>query len=71
LLGGFVVGQGVMFFMLLYLVLRAYSSKKLIAFDFLRRDQIYLTLAATGFLYNLAIWADKLIFWFNPQATEK
>lgn len=69
LLGGFVVGQGVMFFMLLSLVLRAYSSKQLIAFDFLRRDQIYLSLAATGLLYNLAIWADKLLFWFNPQTS--
>lgn len=69
LLGGFVVGQGVLFFMLLYLVLRAYSSKKVIAFDFLRRNQIYLSLAATGFLYNLAIWVDKLLFWFNSKTS--
>lgn len=65
LLGGFVIGQGILFFMLLYLVLRSYSSIQLIAFDFLKRDQIYLGLAATGFLYNLAIWGDKLLFWFN------
>jgi uncharacterized membrane protein len=69
LLAGFVVGQAILFFMLLYLVLRAYSSKQLLAFDFLRRDQIYLSLAATGFFYNLAIWVDKLIFWFNPQTS--
>jgi len=69
LLGGFVVGQGVMLFMLLYLVLRAYTSTQLIAFDFLRRDQIYLSLVATGFFYNLAIWVDKLLFWFNPQTS--
>ncbi|MCX7069272.1 MAG: exopolysaccharide Pel transporter PelG [Methylococcales bacterium] len=69
LLGGFVVGQGVMLFMLLYLVLRSYASTRLIAFDFLRRDQIYLSLVATGFFYNLAIWVDKLLFWFNPQTS--
>jgi polysaccharide biosynthesis protein PelG len=69
LLGGFVVGHSVLFFMLLYLVLRSYSSNKLIAFDFLRRNQIYLSLAATGFFYNLAIWADKFLFWFNPQTS--
>jgi polysaccharide biosynthesis protein PelG len=69
LLGGFVIGQGVLFFMLLYLVLRSYSSTQLIAFDFLKRDQIHLSLAATGFLYNLAIWVDKLLFWFNPQTS--
>jgi uncharacterized membrane protein len=66
LLGGFVVGQSVLFFMLLYLVLRAYTCKQLLAFDFLKRDQIYLSLVATGLLYNLAIWVDKLLFWFNP-----
>lgn len=69
LLGGFVIGQGVLFFMLLYLVLRTYSSKQLIAFDFLKRKQIYLSLAVTGFLYNLAIWVDKLLFWFNAQTS--
>jgi polysaccharide biosynthesis protein PelG len=69
LLGGFVIGQGVLFFMLLYLVLRSYSSTQLIAFDFLKRHQIHLSLAVTGFLYNLAIWVDKLLFWFNPQTS--
>ena len=69
LLGGFIIGQGVLVFMLLYLILRTYSSKQFIAFDFLKRNQIYLSLAATGFLYNLAIWADKLLFWFNPQTS--
>jgi polysaccharide biosynthesis protein PelG len=69
LLGGFVIGQAVLFFILLYLVLRSYSSQQLIAFNFLERDQIYLNLVVTGFLYNLAIWADKFLFWFNPQTS--
>lgn len=69
LLGGFIVGQGMLLFILLYLVLRTYSSKQLIAFDFLKRDQIFLSLAATGFFYNLAIWADKLLFWFNTRTS--
>ena len=69
LLGGFVIGQATLFFMLLYLVLQSYSSTQLVAFDFLKRGQIYLSLAATGFLYNMAIWVDKLLFWFNPQTS--
>jgi uncharacterized membrane protein len=69
LLGGFIIGQGILFFMLLYLVLNAFSGDKLVAFDFLRKDQIYLSLAVTGFLYTLGVWADKLIFWFNPQTS--
>jgi uncharacterized membrane protein len=26
-------------------------------------------LAISGLLYNVAIWADKFIFWFNPQTS--
>ena len=69
LLSGFVLGQGLLLFMLLVIVFRSYSSSKLIAFDFLRRSQIFLSLAVTGFLYNFAIWIDKFIFWFNPQTS--
>lgn len=69
LLSGFVLGHGILLFMLLVVVFRSYSSDKLIAFDFLRRSQIFPSLAITGFLYNLAIWADKFIFWFNPQTS--
>ncbi len=28
------------------------------------------TLIAIGFFYNLALWIDKVILWFSPQATE-
>lgn len=69
LLSGFVLGQAVLLFMLLVVVFRSYSSVKFIAFDFLRRSQIYPSLAITGLVYNLAIWADKFIFWFNPQTS--
>ncbi|MGB5582097.1 MAG: exopolysaccharide Pel transporter PelG, partial [Gammaproteobacteria bacterium] len=33
---------------------------------FLRRAQVFPSLAFTGLFYNFAIWADKFIFWFNP-----
>ncbi|SFM25537.1 Uncharacterized membrane protein [Nitrosomonas communis] len=69
LLSGFVVGQGILLFMLMVVVFNSYSSNRLIAFDFLRRSQIFPSLAITGFLYNVAIWADKFIFWFNPQTS--
>jgi uncharacterized membrane protein len=69
LLSGFVLGQAVLLFMLLVVVFRTYSSVKFIAFDFLRRSQIFPSLAITGLVYNVAIWADKFIFWFNPQTS--
>ncbi len=69
LMGGFIVGHCILLFTLLNLVLRSYSSTQLIAFDFLKTTQVFLSLALTGFLYNLAIWVDNLIFWLNPQTS--
>ncbi|SDY12083.1 exopolysaccharide Pel transporter PelG [Nitrosomonas sp. Nm58] len=69
LLSGFIVGHSVLLFMLLVVVFSSYSGNKLISFDFLRRSQIFPSLAITGLLYNLAIWADKFIFWFNPETS--
>ncbi len=69
LLFGFVLGHSILLFILLVMVFNAYSSNKLIAFDFLQRSQIFPSLIITGLLYNLAIWADKFIFWFNPETS--
>lgn len=69
LLSGFILGQSILLFILLVVVYKNYSSKKLIAFDFLRRNKIFPSLAITGLLYSLAIWSDKFIFWFNPQTS--
>jgi uncharacterized membrane protein len=52
------------------LVARRFPSSTLLAFDFLDRRRAYLALAATGLLYNLGIWIDKLIFWFTPSTSE-
>lgn len=66
LLSGFVAGHVLLFFMLLWLLLRSYPGDELVAFDFLRRKQIFPRLALVGFLYNFGIWIDKFLFWFNP-----
>ena len=70
LLFGFVAGNSVLLFTLLALVARTYPAKQLLAFGFLRRNQVFTSLAFTGFFYNFAIWADKFIFWFNPLTGE-
>ena len=41
LLSGFVLGHSILLFMLVAVVFRSYSSEKLIAFDFLRRSQVF------------------------------
>jgi uncharacterized membrane protein len=63
LMFGFVAGQAVLLFTLLALVVRQYPGRRLVAFSFLHRDQIFPGLAVTGVLYNLGVWADKFIFW--------
>ena len=70
LLGGFLVGQLLLLFLMLALVVARYPSDRLVSFDFLDRRRAYLSLSATGLLYNFGIWADKLIFWFTPSTSE-
>ncbi len=70
LLGGFFAGQVVLLFLLLALVIQDYPGRQFVAYDFLRRRNVYLSLAATGLLYNAGIWADKILFWLNPVTSE-
>ena len=66
LLLALLIGHSTLLFLFLYDILREYRAEKLIAFDFLERRQVFLSLLATGFFYNLGIWIDKFMFWFNP-----
>ena len=52
------------------LVVAPLPERALVSFEFLDRRRAYFTLAATGFLYNLGIWIDKLLFWFTPSTSE-
>jgi len=70
LLAGYLLGQAVLFFSLLTLVLRTFPPSTWIAFDFLDRRKAFYGLFVTGLLYNVGIWADKFVFWFNPATSE-
>jgi len=70
LLAGFLAGQILLLFLMLALVVARYPSDRLLSFDFLDRRRAYLSLSVTGFLYNVGIWIDKLIFWFTPSMSE-
>ncbi|OMH41206.1 exopolysaccharide Pel transporter PelG [Desulfurobacterium indicum] len=58
-------GVSIIFLMLIGYIFKHYSSEKLIEFDFLNRDRVYISLAFVGLFYNVAIWADKFVFWFS------
>jgi uncharacterized membrane protein len=66
LLFGFVLGQGVLLLGMVLIVLRAYPVSEFIAFEFLRPGAMFPTIMAVGFVYNLAIWIDKFLFWYTP-----
>lgn len=71
LLGSFVIGHFLLFAGMWVLVLREFNPRhRLVAFDFLKPQWLYGTLVVTGFLYNLGIWADKLMFWFYESTSQ-
>jgi uncharacterized membrane protein len=69
LLMALLIGHCTLLFVFLYDILREYRAEKLVAFDFLQRKQVFLSLLATGVFYNLGVWIDKFVFWFNPDTS--
>lgn len=70
LLGGFLLGQAMMMYIMLGLMVNEYKANELIRFDFLDKNKAFYSLAAISVLYNFGVWIDKLIFWFNPITSE-
>jgi len=71
LLFGFVLGHFVLLTGMLTLILREYPSDRFVAFDFLRRGEMLPTLIVSGLLYHVAVWADKILFWYNPDTSQQ
>lgn len=69
LLGGFFIGQGILLYGMMVLVLRDFPGADFVRFDFLQARKQYPSLIWIGFLYNLGIWSDKLIFWYYPHTS--
>ncbi len=71
LLFSFVIGHFVLLVGMVTLTLRMFPlMDSSIAFDFLRPGAMYASLIWAGFLYNLAVWVDKLIFWTDPATSQ-
>ncbi len=69
LLAGFLGGQFVMWLVMVWLVLRSFPVQRPLSLECFRPGRMYVALLAGGTLYNLGIWADKLVFWFDPQTS--
>lgn len=70
LLLALLVGHAILLFIFLFDIVRQYPADRLVAFDFLQRRHVFISLLFTGLCYNLGIWVDKFIFWFNPGTSE-
>ncbi len=73
LLISFIMGNSLLFFLLFLGIVYYYPSfnkqnQNFIRFDMFRQSfgKFYWKLAWSGMLYNIAIWIDKVIFWFSP-----
>ena len=67
LLTGFLLGQCLLFFMLLTEVIPLFPSRELMSFEFLGAYRQYPSLAAIGFFYVTGNWIDKVLFWLLPD----
>ncbi|MCX8060646.1 MAG: exopolysaccharide Pel transporter PelG [Aquificaceae bacterium] len=68
LMSAFALSNSLLFSLLISYILRNYYSNTLLSFDFLKEEK-YRNLIITGFLYNFGLWADKLVFWYNPNTS--
>lgn len=71
LMSALLIGHATLLFVFLAEILRLYPAKQLISFEFLNKKNIYYSLILTGLLYNMGVWADKFIFWFNPYTSHE
>ncbi|ALQ07431.1 exopolysaccharide Pel transporter PelG [Pseudoalteromonas fuliginea] len=65
----FFAGEALLFFSFLFMIIRRYPGDKLISFDFLNNKKVYYSLFLCGLFYNIAVWADKIIFWYSPSTS--
>jgi uncharacterized membrane protein len=65
---GYLVGQAVIFFWLVSLLLVEFPSGPLWDSGVLQAFRKFWDLSLIGVGYNMAIWADKFVFWTAPDA---
>ncbi len=65
---GYTLGLVVSVFWFLAIILSEFDQHTQLKFDVLSYFKKYWDLALIGFVYNLAIWADKFVFWLAPSA---
>ena len=62
----FAVGQGLLLLALGMLIIREFPGHLQWPRAYQGRGRFFWSLSLSGLLFNLAVWADKFLFWFNP-----
>ncbi|MDD4910705.1 MAG: exopolysaccharide Pel transporter PelG [Sideroxydans sp.] len=70
LLFGFVIGHVVLLFGMMFIIVQQFPANRFIAFQFFTQGALHTRLIWIGFLYNLAVWIDKILFWYYPDTGE-
>ncbi len=70
LLVAFLIGHGFLLFAFLTEIIRDFPTRSFVAYDFLQRKKVYISLIFTGLVYYMGIWVDKVLFWYNPFTSE-
>jgi uncharacterized membrane protein len=65
---GYLLGQALILFWILARLMVEFPSAKLWDRDFTSHFRKFWDLMLIGFVFNLAIWADKFVFWIAPDA---
>ncbi|SDK82206.1 Uncharacterized membrane protein [Maridesulfovibrio ferrireducens] len=65
---GYTFGQAVIYFWLLARLLAEFPARRVWDWGMLSYFLKYWELALIGMLFNLAIWIDKILFWFAPDS---
>jgi uncharacterized membrane protein len=65
---GYTLGLVVSVFWFLAIILSEFDQSATLKFTMVTYFKKYWDLALIGFVYNLAIWADKFVFWLAPSA---
>lgn len=69
LLLGFGVGQALLLVAGLRVICTELPASSVVSFRFLERRELKLDLLLIGLFYNLSIWIDKALFWFDPSTS--
>jgi len=65
---GYLLGQTVIVFWFLAIVLAEFPTGAALNLEFITYFKKYWELALVGIIYNLAIWVDKFVFWLSADA---